>query len=778
MDRLVRLFEKLDFWLYLAFSLACVSFAARAFYGYMHVQTGGEWSAPLDDVFIHFDYARATARGYPFQWSEGNGFSSGNTSLSYPFVLAAGYWIGFRGMLLMQWAAAVACGSIAVVLGLGARLLAPFGRWAKYLLPPVLLSVGALDWSLFSGMENAFHLCTWALMLAASLRVVDGATLGAGPRGRALVAGLAGALLYLTRPESVVCVAAFAIWASLAVQRRRRAIRSEALGELARSGGAPRGDEPDAPEAAPAREEVPAAKGSPAEGSEAAGARVREPFPWLVLVAMGAPGAIALVAQSIANRVFTGEWAAAGAIAKLALNHPYMTAAEKWAEYKDLLVYVVLRNTHHHFADLDAAHPVPWGWLVPITALLPLLSREVRGIAIALWAQVVGWLLMVSLNGQVRWQNERYTMPAVAWLLVLAAMGLATLIAGAWRSSGGPARPERARLVLGAARVAAAAAIAGVFWSAQLPRMRDQIWFFGRASRNIRDQHVVAGRVLKQMNVGRVLVGDAGALIYASDRPGMDLIGLGGFRDMPFARAGKHGLGASLELIERLAQADRPDVMALYPGWWGDLPLLFGKRLTGVPVFGNVICGGSEKVIYRADWGPLDRDGRPRSLRADEVVVDEVDVADLVNEKEHGYVFPHPAAGFVAFRLLSDPAARSRDLFDAGRVIAPGQREKMRVGLPPRGRAARLVMRTSPEIKAKVDVVLDGRKVGELVLPGLPSDGTGASTPRGHVAWVEASFDLPDEALGRAALLELAAAEGAFVDYHLWVVAAGGHPAD
>ena len=26
-----------------------------------HGVTGGEWSAPLDDVFIHFDFARATA---------------------------------------------------------------------------------------------------------------------------------------------------------------------------------------------------------------------------------------------------------------------------------------------------------------------------------------------------------------------------------------------------------------------------------------------------------------------------------------------------------------------------------------------------------------------------------------------------------------------------------------------------------------------------------------------------------------------------------------------
>lgn len=746
MDRLVRLFDKLDFWLYLAFSLACVSFAAHSFYGYMRVQTGGDWSAPLDDVFIHFDYARATARGYPFQWSEGNGFSSGNTSLSYPFVLAFGYWIGFRGLLLMKWAAVVACASVAFFLGVGAKIFDPLGRWAKYLLPPAVLSVGALDWSLFSGMENAFHLATWALVLWASFRVVEGAEEGRGPHGRALVAGLAGALLYLTRPESVVCVAAFSIWAALAVRRRRRSKRIDALGD-----------------------------------------RAPEPFPWRVLVAMGAPGAIALAGQSIANRVLTGEWAAAGAVAKLALNHPYMTPDDKWRQYTDLLRYVILRNTHHHFADFDAAHPIPWGWLVPLAALLPFLARELRGIAAVLWAQVAGWLLLVSLNGQVRWQNERYTMPAVAWLLVLAALGLATLIAGAWRGGTAPAKegapppthpsvatPQRSgtgRMRAPAmARIGAAAAIALLFWQAQLPRMRDQIWFFGRASRNIRDQHVVAGRVLAKLAPKRVLVGDAGALVYASDRPAMDLIGLGGYHDLPFARAGLHGLGATLELIERVPPDDRPDMMAIYPGWWGDLPLLFGKRVTGVPVFGNVICGGAEKVIYRADWAPLDRAGRPRSLRDGEAVADEVDVADLVDEKQHGYAFPRPAAGFVVHRLLADPGLKSRDLFDAGRVIGPGQRESMRVRVPASG--GRLVMRTSPEHKAKIDVLLDGQTAGRIELSGPPGDGARGSTPRGSVAWVEASFDLPAGA-ARTATLELVAVEGAFVDYHVWIVTAG-----
>ena len=81
---------------------------ARNFYGFMLKQTGGEWSAPLDDVFIHFDYARSTAQGYPFQWTAGNGYSSGNTSILYPFVLALGHALGWQDEQLMVWAAVVA----------------------------------------------------------------------------------------------------------------------------------------------------------------------------------------------------------------------------------------------------------------------------------------------------------------------------------------------------------------------------------------------------------------------------------------------------------------------------------------------------------------------------------------------------------------------------------------------------------------------------------------------------------------------------------------------
>ncbi|KYF55998.1 hypothetical protein BE04_46105, partial [Sorangium cellulosum] len=79
--------------------------AAAAFYGPALERTGGAWPAPLDDVYIHFGFARAAALGHPFSWIPGNGYSSGGTSLTYPLALAPGYLLGFRGAWLGLFAA-------------------------------------------------------------------------------------------------------------------------------------------------------------------------------------------------------------------------------------------------------------------------------------------------------------------------------------------------------------------------------------------------------------------------------------------------------------------------------------------------------------------------------------------------------------------------------------------------------------------------------------------------------------------------------------------------
>ena len=710
---------RLDEALYPAFAGACVLYAALTFYGSMHRQTHGAWSAPLDDVFIHFDYARATARGYPFQWSEGNGYSSGNTSLAYPFVLALGYWAGFRGVSLMVWAAIVACVCTLGFLTAAGRLADPLGRWAKYLIPPAVLSLGALDWSLLSGMENAFHLGVWGLALSATLAAARAARPRPGvPFARApslawrgWLAGLAGALLF-------------------AHAARVGGLRRRARGLAA----------------------VPAAV---YRGARAALGTV---------LRMGVPGAAAAAAQAVANRVLTGEWAANGAIAKLALHNPYMTAQEKWDEYRFLLEYVVVRNTEHHFAEARP-NETAWGWLVPIVGAraAPLAAHARRG------APALGERCSAGSRSSRSTARCAGRTSATRWRpspgsLVLFAMGLGVILSRVYPWSGLDLGPRAARLARAEPLVAllrCALAVASSRCTGSTSSRRCAIRSGSSAARAATSttSTLMAGRRLAALGARRVLVGDAGALIYASDRPGLDLIGLGGYHDLPFARAAVHGLGASLELIERMAPADRPDYMAIYPSWWGDLPTLFGKRVEGVTVYGNVICGDAEKVIYKADWSALDRSGRPRVLRPGERVVDELDVADLVSEEAHRYAFPHPAMGFVEFRVLGDLLDPKRDLFDAGRTIPDGERETARVHAPPEG--GRLVVRTVVAHPVEVEVRVDGRPIGRIPL-----------RPSRH--WIEPSIDLPP-GLPAEVEVSLVPVGDEWLDCHLWILGRLGH---
>ena len=164
---------------YTIVAAAAVLLAARPFYAAQRLQIfysslrgdphlpATDWSAPLDDVFIHFDFARQAARGSPFEWSPGNGYSSGGTSLLYPLVLAPGFLLGFRGEQIMRFAALVACTSVFATLLASRRLFRRLPAWTEYLAIPALLGIGALDWSLWSGMEVAFFLSVWALALVA-----------------------------------------------------------------------------------------------------------------------------------------------------------------------------------------------------------------------------------------------------------------------------------------------------------------------------------------------------------------------------------------------------------------------------------------------------------------------------------------------------------------------------------------------------------------------------------------------------------------------------------
>jgi hypothetical protein len=406
-----------------------------------------DWSAPLDDVFIHFDFARSIARGHPFEWSRGNGYSSGGTSLLYPFVLALGYPLGFRGGRIMQFAAVVACTcTFAVLLG-SRRLFRPLPKWTSYLAPPLLLGVGALDWSLMSGMEVAFFLSIWVLVLVVWDDLIeDAAATGRARLTKPIALGFANGLLVATRPEALVVAVVFAVTAALFL---RRSLRQSA-----------------------------------------------------VVVGLSlAPALLVTVGQAVANKLLTGDFSAAGALVKLEVHDPRLSAREVWDAWLFHVRYQVGRVTGYHVADGLLLGSVLWA-----LSALPFFFARTRRIGVVLWTQALVWVLVVALNGQVRWQNERYTMPALAWMLLSAAVGVGATLS---HDFSGAKRPLVARRVAYALVIACLGGLA----FGQVSRMRDQVWFFGRASRNIRDQHLKVARKIRHElpRSKRVLVGDAGA---------------------------------------------------------------------------------------------------------------------------------------------------------------------------------------------------------------------------------------------------------------------------
>jgi hypothetical protein len=302
-------------------------------------------------------------------------------------------------------------------------------------------------------------------------------------------------------------------------------------------------------------------------------------------------------------------------------------------------------------------------------------------------------------------------------------------------------------------------AVGGFFAWQLIPAFRFQAWYFGRAARNIYDQQVSVGRVLRgglQPSPRLVLLGDAGAIPYVTDAPALDLIGLGGFHGMPFARATRAHVGAAIELIERIDEAKRPDVFALYPSWWDELPLWFGSRIGEVPARGNVICGAPSKVLYRASWEPLEGSSRPFRLGSSERVVAELDWADVLSEAAADYRRVPEAEGRVALKLLPNLARPERDVFDAGRHSPEGTRERFTLRGIEAGRSLKLLVRAAPVKDLTIPVSVNGKLAGKLELPR--SDG-----------WVEASVRL-DGPRGSSLDIELGAS-GERVLYHLWAIA-------
>ena len=176
----------------------------------------GELSLPLDDSYIHLQYARALSQGTPFVYSLDAVPSPGATSLLWPCLLAPAFWLGLndsQACIVPIVYGFFFFGLLAYETGQSARRLT--GSPLGWLAGALVLGFGANWWFAASGM--AVLPFAWVLMRSAR-RAADWVELPPEdelpPRLRIELLALAW-LAPLTRPEGIlatgILVAAFVV---------------------------------------------------------------------------------------------------------------------------------------------------------------------------------------------------------------------------------------------------------------------------------------------------------------------------------------------------------------------------------------------------------------------------------------------------------------------------------------------------------------------------------------------------------------------------------------
>ncbi|NDJ62883.1 MAG: hypothetical protein GYB67_17310, partial [Chloroflexi bacterium] len=532
---------------------------------------------PLDDVYIHFQYAHQIAAGQPYVYNPGLPPTSGATSFLYPYLLALGDWLGWRGLALSWWAlgiGALALAGSAWLTYRSAQRAAP--EWLAVLAAVIFALTGPITWHYFSGMETGLVALFVLLMLERFL--ADDA------RGAAIGA----ALLALIRPEGGAL--ALLTIAALALRHWR----------------APKGQ--------------------------------RAPYLWLSL-----PLA-ALAIQPLINLIATGSAVASGSAAKSIFG----MIPQDWM----IIIARVAANFARMWAEFATGYSpreggyLPLGLIIAAIGLIPYVIRQRRllvGLLVAAWL-VAGTGAIATLDTAF-WHFKRYQLPLMALFVPLGAWGMAWLLAQATRIR----LPQR---VIGPV-VGAALLIVTLAGGAQ---------FLSHYALNVgyvAAQPLLMAEWLRANTpaAATVAVHDVGMMRYHGGRTTLDIVGL---TTPGAAESWRHGPGAVAELIERA----RPAYIAAYGHGHGfglgqlEDTDLYAETLAHYSVAAdarfdrfNVALAATMQGIYRPDWAAANRGhdvvALPRLTPYLDglTLVDQVDVADLVSERAHDYLWRDAVGG-------------------------------------------------------------------------------------------------------------------------------------
>lgn len=621
-----------------------------------------EPAVPLDDAFIHFQYARRLAEGSFFAYTQGGGYTSGATSILWPLLLAPFYKLGFRGLSIIPIAwlfGTLAHAALTLEIFRFAHRLA--GRAAALGAAAMSLGFGAFAWFAWSGMESipfawmmtrTFRLCAeWCDEPITHWKASPDA---AHRSSRALFALCAfGLLTPLMRPEGglVSIAAAASIAAFPARLARPRFARAFALIPLA-------------------------------------GPAIVPSLHW----------------------VMKGHGSSSTAMVKWFFLNP---AYDTNTKISQLLINIqMLVRDLLNGGDYTTLF-VPSGLIVFLLAglaFLPWIAHLRNAPFHALFAAIfaLGSLIPCSYMSLL-WNRVRYTWPfAPAFFVLLAA--LAQFIADL------AARRRRDLSALGPL-------IAGLFAGAFAAKLSWSSADLAQSAAAIDQQQVLLGRWAHDHLPKDALIGlnDTGALAYLSERQTFDVVGLTTEGEAPYWVA---GAGSRFEHYEKMPAEKRPTHFIVYPGWMA-CPAVLGRELTRATVLDQSILGSPTMVAYEADYSLLGS-GEAPFLKVPGQPIDKLDIADLESEAEHGYsrLFGFDVDCRVRKEPPPLPEGAPDERGDERPDIADGGRFNRRKDaflahlLP--NRPALFVMRLAADEDASVRVSANGQALSEIEIESGP----------------------------------------------------------
>jgi hypothetical protein len=679
----------------LAVLVGCLFVGTNLFYSRGDVfGSGVNISTPLDDTFIHLQYARQISEGEWFRYNDGDPASTGASSFLYVLVLGAVHFLGFAGNSLLFFAVIFGAGLfvLAALLGyeLGRRLAGErAGLWSGIL----IAANGAFAWGATSGMEMALFSVLLLGTLLAFVRELSS--------GRFLLTPILAALAALTRPEGLFFAAV---------------ITGAVILRLLTDSG----------------------KIRPLPSRRLSAALLYALLP----IAAGA-------AQHLYYRIATGSGVQNGVLAKSLLYEPVFYPTE----FLDAVFQNLTKLSLSVLMGLE-----PGNYLFPGTILfcvlgtLYLASKDARyrTFAVASGTALVLAMSSTAILGLTGvpwgWHHYRYVLPFFPPTLVFAVVGfysLRTLKRRTWL-------PE---------------ALAGFALVCSLLGLPVWAATTGADSLQIKEQQVTVGYWIRENLPSGVHVGvnDAGAIRYYGGHPTVDLIGL---TTNGLALPSRNGVGSLYEALEKMPERKRPDYFAIYPTWFPgfDASGVLAEEiatfsLTSRPEAPGLV-GGSEVVVYRADWRLA---GSGEAFMGGGRVKDTLDVAEIQSESEHDYEMRLPLIALEHENIvLQESYPGGRVVVDGGRAV-PGS-EEFTVRNLSAGRPLRVVMRTT-DAPFSLRVRADGKDVGVW------------SVQTGGEGWREVSYTIPAESVRSETLrVELSPPEDAPLEahtaYHYWFIQA------